>query len=399
MKTTTEVCLVELFRRGTAGFLYVEDQLIDSVTTLRKFWRDVSQPGFKLLFSVKANPNSSVLLALQPHVDGFDVSSRHEAALLRRLGISPTSITWSGPAKTDRALAEIYQHGADCIHLDSFDEWQACQRFEGQRTIRKSIRVGISDSPSKKLGFSADEFSRLLKSPDFKLSGEKFSGIHAYLGRDAFSTTKLAAFLEEVKTFRKADVWADDFELYLGPGLPAVLTTDASLRSGLIEPLREICSSHRMSIECGRAVSQPSGYYFTRVLAVKKTDNHVRVIIDGGLQHMAGHLRSPSYGQTGIETYFFRSAQRLEVSEQCADIQGSLSIWYDKLLENVKVPASLERGDWIVIGHCGAYGYTAACNQFIGPTPIGEWMLSSRGEMSNVFPEQLMSYHAVLDGR
>ena len=73
-------------------------------------------------------------------------------------------------------------------------------------------------------------------------------------------------------------------------------------------------------------------------------------------------------------------------------IQGSLSIWYDTLLESTNVPQDLKRGDWIVINESGAYGRTAACNQFIGPSAIGEWMLKIDGSLANVSPANYKSY-------
>lgn len=45
----------------------------------------------------------------------------------------------------------------------------------------------------------------------------------------------------------------------------------------------------------------------------------------------------------------------------------------------------MDRGDWLIFFPTGAYGFTSAANQFIGPPRIDEWMIRGGSEDSENF--------------
>ena len=385
-----EPFLPDLFKNNQPFYLYLETELQQSAQTVRKFWNLISQEKFKLFYSVKANPNKSVLKASEPYVDGFDVSSLAEARLLLSLGVSAKRLTWSGPAKTNLAIAELIAKDIGIIHIDSFDEFQAiaAEEEKQQKKIKKSLRVQLDGNNSKKLGISKLELEKIKK-----LNLEQIHGVHCYLGRESFSSENLARFIEMARNFKTDLNLNHEVELFLGPGLPSRPLIESEL---LNDPWTRL-SGQPLNLECGRALTQSAGYYATRVLAIKESADNIRVIIDGGLQHTASHLKSPRYQTKGLEVQFWNSSQKLLAGKRKASIHGSLSLWYDTLMEDVLIPHNLKRGDWIIFNQCGAYGFSAACNQFIGPTALKEWMVTTNNQLIDVSPSKMAPYQKTSD--
>ncbi len=368
-------------------FVYNEAELIAAVAAARAFWSGYSRPGFRLYYSVKSNPQPRLLQALRPHVDGFDVSSLAEARLIRNALPAATRMTWSGPAKTPRALRELPALRPEALHLDSFDEWLAL----GNDPTPRTLRLNLDGVPGHKLGFSRRELARLAaRAPT------GFIGLHAYLGRESFSREAFAAALAQARdvVLRHPDWFAED-GIFLGAGLPireAVAAHPDIFAPDAFAP--EPGGARVVHLECGRGLVQSCGSYAARVLSVKSTPEGRSVIIDGGLQHMASHLLSPRFGKESVRLAFFRGAEPLDAAAgEPARINGSLSLWHDVMIEGEPAPKDLKRGDWVAMSPTGAYGWTAASNQFLGPTPVSEYFRRVDGGFEDVTPPHLLSYH------
>ena len=330
----------------------------------------------KIFYSVKSNPNPYLLSVISQFVTGFDVSSNAEVELLLKLGISADRLTFSGPAKTNEAIPKIISSGISCVHIDSFDEFLKIKESEKQlsKAVNKSIRLANAESVSQKLGCSTLEFEKIMQ----VAGSEKFQGFHFYLGRESFSVEKLNVSLTKAtKLFEKyRSQFVSKPEIFLGAGLPRMIW----MPSLSIDTNKIVKHEFDINLEVGRSLVQSCGFYGAVVLSRKRTQAEESIIIDGGLQHMASHLGSPKFNFEGIDFQFYRRESKLSVSEQVASINGSLSLWHDKLAPNVKIPSDLKRGDWIFMNPVGAYGWTAATNQFIGPTAVKEWLKLENGK-------------------
>ena len=331
----------------------------------------------KIYYSVKSNPNPYLLAVISHLVDGFDVSSKSEVDLLLNLKIAADRLTFSGPAKTNQSIPKIVSSEISCVHIDSYDEYLKIKEVESQlgKSVKKAIRLANAESVSQKLGCSSSEFEKIMQVP----GAEKFQGFHFYLGRESFSVEKLNASI--VKAAKLLEKHRDRFvfkpELFLGAGLPRMFW----LQSLSIDAAKVVKHEFDINLEVGRSLVQSCGYYGALVLARKNTNQEETVIIDGGLQHMASHMGSPKFDFEGIEFYFYRNEIVLPVSSNVASINGSLSLWHDKLAPTVQIPVDLKRGDWVFMNPVGAYGWTAATNQFIGPTTVKEWLKLEDGSL------------------
>lgn len=373
----------EVFRAGEPFFLYSEEEMKLSAESARKFWSHWSLPSFEIFYSVKVNPNPHLLSLMSRWVDGFDVSSLSEARLVKKMGLLErgSQMTWSGPAKTDRALEEVRDWGLRCFHLDSVEEWKQFQKRKIQAPY--SLRLSTSGLHTQKLGFSRAELEKLKK-----LEPRAGAAVHAYLGRETFSEKSWSAFQDRLKSEIEAEYFISNPEIFLGAGLPSRRLLEKHLSS--LRPREN--PSRILHLESGRGLIQSAGWYGTQVLSVKSDSSRSTLIIDGGLQHLASHFLSPRFKDEAVEIRFFRQGVELQDRDQMVSVHGSLSLWHDMMIENVPAPADLRRGDWIVANHVGAYGYSAASNQFLGPSKVKEWLLRSDLSLMDISALHLKSY-------
>lgn len=377
----------KIFSRGRPFFLYNPSVAIENILTIRKTWSGFSQGSTRIFFSVKANPNPRLLKELESAVDGYDASSEMEFDLLLRLGIGGKRITLSGPAKTDRLLQKAIKEGVYGIHFDSEEEYFAHRKLKGtsltQSPCRLTLRLAHGKAGSHKLGFSDDNLSGILK----KICDQSCFGFHIYLGRESFSAPVVRSVIEKATDFRQRFplAFSKEFELFLGAGFP-------SANCGFLEDLELMSAAPQapfpIHLEMGRFIMNTAGIYGTRILAVKLRPNgRAFVIINGGLQHLAANLVSPLYGRKHLNCLlkFDRPGRIKGGRSREYDIYGSLGIWNDCIFPEVTLPENVERGDWLIFFPTGAYGFTAAANQFIGPPRIDEWMIRGGSEDSENF--------------
>lgn len=376
-----------VFHHGQPFFIYSESEIEASIQSARNFWAQWSLPGFEIYFSVKVNPNPHLLRIVAQHVDGFDVSSLAEAQLLERLSWSPQKMTWSGPAKTDRALAFILKSKLRCIHLDSTDEWLEIQKTKPLQQPACSVRISTSDLHSQKLGFSDIELTKLMGH-----TRQAFSAVHTYLGRETFTQAAMTGFRQRLQAKIQSGYLKADAEIFLGAGLPSRLILQSSLKD--LAPQEK--PDRILHLESGRGLIQSSGWYGTQILSLKESKAKQNVIIDGGLQHLATHFLSPRFKDQEVIVRFFRDGKELLDRSTHIALHGSLSLWHDTMIEDVRAPVGLRRGDWIVANHQGAYGYSAASNQFLGPTPIREWLVNSSNQLLDISAQSLTPYQRAL---
>jgi diaminopimelate decarboxylase len=380
----------QIFTSAQPFFLFSEQELANSVKSARKFWQAWSLPGFEIFFSVKSNPNPHVLKVLSRYVDGFDVSSLAEARLIRALGIAGHRITWSGPAKTNRAIEEVLPWGLRCFHLDSFDEWSELRSRARPSETKFSLRLSTPQIHTQKLGLSDLELSKM----PIMSAADRWVAVHSYLGRETFSEESLSDFEARLQAKIQQRVFSESPEVYLGAGLPSRLLLESHFAS-----LRPRSPPHRvLHLEAGRGLCQSAGWYGTQVLSRKYNLDQGSaksiVIIDGGLQHMASHFSSPRFLAEQVAVRFFRDGEELLEREEEVALHGSLSLWHDQMISGILAPSRLRRGDWIVANHVGAYGYSAASNQFLGPSRIREWLLTDKdSSLRDISPLELKPYH------
>src|SRR5258708_13377656 len=88
---------------------YVYD--LDEVARAHRLLSDALPRPSTLLYSLKANPHPAVVRTLAALGCGAEVSSAAELAAALDAGVAPGDIQYTGPGKSDPALAEAVKPG------------------------------------------------------------------------------------------------------------------------------------------------------------------------------------------------------------------------------------------------------------------------------------------------
>ena len=371
----------------TPLFVYARDRLTDRVASLR-----AAMPArLAIHYAVKANPFEPVLRHLAPLVDGFDIASGGELAIVRGAGVDPARVSFAGPGKRDAELEAAIVAGVtlNCESAGEADRALAIAARLG-RAPRMAIRVNPDfdlKGSGMKMGGGAKQFGvdqdrvpglarRLIA------AGVEWRGFHIFAGSQALSAD--AIIDTQAQTIALAARLAEESgaplpHCNLGGGFgipyfPGDAPVDvAAIGDALGErfaDLPEVLHETRFCIELGRYLVGEAGVYLTRIVDRKESHGEVFLVTDGGLHHQLA--ASGNFGTVVRRNYPSAIATRFgaEPSEE-ASIVGCLCTPLDRLADKGHFPRA-EAGDLVVIFCAGAYGASASPAQFLGQGPAAE---------------------------
>ncbi|MCW2948801.1 MAG: Orn/DAP/Arg decarboxylase 2 [Actinoallomurus sp.] len=244
----------------------------------------------EVFYAAKANPDARILAALQPYVDGVEVSSGGELTHVRET-LPGARLAFGGPGKTDEELAlPAYR-----IHVESPHELRRLAALRQERDVLLRVNLPVAatgaalsmDGPfgmdPEALGTCLDLLAR---TPWLRLRG-----VHAHLASGLGAAQSLGVSAQVLGWARS---WLDGpSEINLGGGMavdyrnPGDRFDWAAYGSGLAA-LRQ--AGETLRIEPGRAVTAYCGWYVTDVLDVKRSHGEWYAVLRGGTHH----LRTPA---------------------------------------------------------------------------------------------------------
>jgi len=360
---------------------------------------------FAISYSVKANPNGTVLRYYLSKGCGVEVASGGEFYQARAVGCWPGKIIFAGPGKTLGELKYVLEEEIGEIHLESLNEIDRVATISESLGIRARVALRINPTGEAQGGamrmggkpapFGIDEeildvaLDRVLSSPRLI-----FRGIHLFAGTQILDHAILldqyrkgVQIAERVATRLGEPIQTLDFGGGLGvPYFPNEHSLDLSgLREGVLSLIEEIRREPRLKgtrfmVEPGRFLVGEAGVYVTRVNDIKVSRGKKFLITDGGMHH---HLAaSGNLGQTIKRNYPIALVNRLDLSaKETVDVVGPLCTPLDVLARGVELPAA-EVGDLIGVFQSGAYARTASPLGFLShPTPPEVWVENSRDHL------------------
>ena len=153
-----------------------------------------------LHYAVKANPFAPVLQLMAELVDGFDVASGGELALVQAAGISPSRISFAGPGKRNAELEAAIAAGAT-LNLES--EGEAVRALDVAARLGITPRLAIRVNPAfdlkgsgmkmgggaKQFGVDAERVPALARM--VIANGAEWRGFHIFAGSQALGTAAI----------------------------------------------------------------------------------------------------------------------------------------------------------------------------------------------------------------
>ncbi|MDB5723736.1 MAG: Orn/DAP/Arg decarboxylase 2 [Novosphingobium sp.] len=380
----------DLAAEGTPLFVYSAALIRDRVASLRK----AMPPQIALHYAVKANPYIPVLKLFATLVDGFDVASGGELAILRAAGIDPAIVSFAGPGKRDVELEAAIAAGVT-LNLESEAEADRALRIAEQigRTPRLAIRVNPEfdlkgsgmkmGGGAKPFGLDAERVPALARK--IIASGAEWRGFHIFAGSQALDAEAIAETQGQTldlaaRLARETGVPLPHCNLGGGLGIPYfpgdVPVDTARIGEALearLAALPDELAETKFCIELGRHLVGEAGVYLCRVVDRKISHGEVFLVTDGGLHHQLA--ASGNFGTVIRRNYPVAVATRFgaEVEEE-ATVVGCLCTPLDILANKGGFPRA-DVGDLIAVFCAGAYGASASPANFLGQGPAREILI------------------------
>jgi diaminopimelate decarboxylase len=377
-------------RYGTPCFVY----RLDAAEARYRRLRAALPDRCRLAYAIKANPGSPLLARFASLGAWFDCASDGELARsLAALGAAGTGkanhdqhILFAGPGKNDDDMKAALAAGAR-LQIDGIDDLQRISAFRDPSLppldvnlrihpaagIREGSRIIGGTGPSA-FGVDEEELGVFLEQatayPQVRVAGLQVFAASNEKDHLALLQNHRATLEIGRKMHQEFGLKLDLIDLGGGLGIPyseyeAELDVEA-LGAGLAVLLEENpWFRGNLVLEPGRWLAGPCGVYLSRVTRTKLSRGTRFAIMEGGINHL---IRPLLTGQP------FPAQAPGKTGEAAAQtLAGPLCTSLDRLGEVVLPP--LERGDLIMLGQTGAYGYTEAMNDFLcRPRPEEVWL-------------------------
>ncbi|HET9427506.1 MAG TPA: pyridoxal-dependent decarboxylase, exosortase A system-associated [Allosphingosinicella sp.] len=352
--------------------------------------------GVQLHYAVKANPYRPLLGRILGAVDGLDVASGGELELAIAAGADPERISFAGPGKRDRELAQAIELG---VTLNCESEREVDRALVLAADLGKQARLAVRVNPdfeikgsgmrmgggAKPFGVDAVRVPRLVRRI-LEREGD-WRGFHIFAGSQALEATALidaqsATLALAASLAEQAEAAPPLVNLGGGFGIPYVHgerpldveAVGAALDDALVKRAN-ILADTQFAIELGRWIVGEAGIYLTRIIDRKVSHGRTFLVVDGGMHHQLA--ASGNLGQVVRRNYPVAIAGRFGCpAEEEVSIVGCLCTPLDRLADDVMMPAA-EPGDLVAVFLAGAYGLSASPQAFLAQSPALEMLVGA----------------------
>ncbi|HBF11569.1 diaminopimelate decarboxylase [Thermotoga neapolitana] len=357
---------------GTPLYVYFEETIRERARRVKEVFH-----GINLLptFAVKANNNPNLLAILKEEGFGMDVVTKGELFAARLAGVDPFLIVWNGNGKSKEEMLHFLKEGVRTINVDSFEEmemWESLSPEDVNFFVRVNPEVDARTHPHISTGLKKHKFGiplNMLDSFMKRFKGMNIKGLHVHIGSQI---TKVDPFLEAYEKVVEASRRYGFEEINIGGGWGI----DYQGEELNVQEYREkvvplLDGFKRVFVEIGRYIIAPAGFLVLKVILVKRGENKVFVVVDGGMNTLirpalySAHHRIFVYGKEG--------------SDFKADVVGPLCESGDVIAYDRNLPA-VEPGDFLFVENAGAYGYTMA-NNYNSTSKPAEVLVKKDGEL------------------
>ncbi len=353
----------------TPLYIFDTDILVQQVRKIR----DVLGSNIQLCYAMKANP--FVIKDLEALVDSFEVCSPGEFSICQRAGINMNKIVLSGVHKASEDIEyALDRYGNELIYtIESLSHWQLLKAGAQKRglTVRALLRL----TSGNQFGMEESLIRQLMADKDNKWIS--IEGIQYYSGTQKKSPSKLEKELASLDRFCRElkDQYGFTVKnIEYGPGLPVCYFEEEkdeadSMLEFLADCIKKLEFKGGITLEMGRFIASPCGFYVTTVVDTKINNEVPYCIVDGGIHHLnyygqmlamkkppVLHLgnHQPGDFQPGIQ----------EKGTKEWTVCGSLCTVSDVLIKQYPLK-NLQLGDRLVFQKTGAYSATEGISLFL----------------------------------
>ena len=364
-------------RHGTPLYVYSGERILERLAALRTAF---SQSPPLVAYSVKANPNLSLLRLLARAGAGADIVSGGELFRALQAGVPSDRIVFAGVGKSEKELRLGLEAGIKAFHVESAQELEALGRVAERLGVVAPFGVRLNPdvaSPTHeytrtghaaaKFGVAADEAVDLYRRG--AAHGHLHpTGIDLHIGSQIHEIEPFLLALDGALTLVdrvEAETGLALDHLDLGGGFGISDGQSGGLDVGALgAAVGERLASRTLELilEPGRFVVGDAGVLITRVVYVKRGGGKTFVVTDAGMTDL---IRPSHYG--GLHPISFVDAAD-EGPVERVDVVGPVCETGDFLARDRDLPLPTS-GSLLCVHAAGAYGFTMASNYNSRPRP------------------------------
>jgi diaminopimelate decarboxylase len=353
---------------GTPVYVYSRATLERHARVFREGLGKLDDPW--IAYSLKSNPNLSVVRVLQRQGFGADVVSRGEMKRALAGGMSPDEIVFSGVGKTHRELAEGLDAGIGQFNIESEEEGHELALIAERKgvTAKAALRVNpdvdagthakISTGKAEnKFGVPINRAEELFADLSDR-PGMNLRGLAVHIGSQLMSLDPMEDAFRRVgellAALRLAGHTISHVDLGGGLGVPYRKGDNPPSPADYGAMVARVTKDWgvRLMFEPGRVISGNAGVLLTRVIRVKRGGNGPPfVIVDAAMNDLA---RPALY-----DAWHDFEAVRPDGGRMTANVVGPICETGDTFARDREIDA-LASGDLAVFRTAGAYGATMA---------------------------------------
>lgn len=330
---------------------------------------------FNVLYSMKANPNISILQTIKRMGIGIDAASKEEVDIAYKCGFIARQIFYSSPGKSEKDITESMDK---CIIIaDSIGEVERICKISKERKIELNIgvRINIENTDIKdnafevmsgiptKFGICLEE---LIKVREIcSTSMVNIVGIHIYFGSQILSENVIKQnFCRILECARDVLKMLDLKFVNIGGGFgipykrnDEPLDLVKIIDNRISEEVDEL--SHKgiiCNLELGRYLVANAGVFVSRVNDIKDDGYTKYIVLSAG---MNAFFRPIFTG----EFHMLRKLGSAGDEREKVTIVGNLCTPLDQYYKDYLIER-LEVGDIVIFENAGAYGYSMSMLKF-----------------------------------
>jgi diaminopimelate decarboxylase len=341
-----------------------------------------------VFYSLKANPNQSIVALLNQLGAGAEVCSTAEFDNAIKVGVLPDNIILVGPYKHDKDIEMAIKLGIYAIVCESMQELKRIAVIAANHKAIAKIMIRINpDFNSKdallKMGGKPSQFGMDIDSVNQQMDDIlacdhiQLIGIHIYNGTRILDSNTL---LENTKNIlaiaetlqHKKQIQFSCVDIGGGAGIP-YFDNESALdleknKFDFQQVIRDYLNRYantKIIMESGRYLVGESGCFISRIHDIKHSKGKEFIVTDGGTNCHLAAVGVGSVVKRNFPISIIPSQPNREVKPTVLyDITGPLCTPNDLIAKNISLPQA-EIDDLICIKQSGAYGPTASPVYFL----------------------------------
>ncbi|SUY47140.1 diaminopimelate decarboxylase [Clostridium putrefaciens] len=299
-------------------------------------------PLCKLFYAMKANGNEKVLKVIKETGAGIECASKYEFDCTRRVGANVTNLIFGLPVKTVETILYTYENGCRYYVFDCLNELHKLKKYAPD--AKRILRIKISDLvvSSINYGMPLQEIADNLEEIKESIHGISF---HISYNNNIRSIQDVGKRIDEL--MEQLECKGKNYIINIGGGYKP--DTDDEFYDVYHNILTNIQEKYGCVFyaEPGNIIVETAGFFYAKVISVKKTENSTIVYMDGGIPNGIGYetflgdienCSRSSNSQNELKVYEFRDCTNL-----------------NETLIRVQSKYDIEIGDIIKFDHLGAY--------------------------------------------